>query len=72
MNIDLKPELERRLNRLSHRRSRPAGELVEEAITSYLDSWENEPSAWVKVTQERLPEVWPAEEFTDWIPPHGR
>lgn len=72
MNIDLKPDLENRLNRLAQRRSRPAAELVEEALRSYLDSWEHESSDWAKETQKRLSEVWPIEEFRDWTPPHGR
>ena len=72
MNIDLKPDLEKRLNRLAKRKSCPAAELVEEAITSYLDSREHESSDWVKETQKGLSEVWPIEEFSDWTPPHGR
>ncbi|MGC8640757.1 MAG: hypothetical protein ACP5XB_12875 [Isosphaeraceae bacterium] len=72
MNIDLKPDLESRLNRLAQRKSRSAAELVEEAIALYLDSWEEEPSEWVKETQKRLSQVWPIEEFGDWAPPHGR
>jgi predicted transcriptional regulator len=72
MKVDLRPELERRLNSLAEQRSRPVEEVVEEAIMFYLASRDNEPSAWVEVTRERLPEVWPTEDFTDWAPPHGR
>ncbi len=68
MNMDLKPDLQSRLNRLAQRRSRPAAEMVEEAIAFYLESWENEPSDWVKETQKRLSQVWPIEEFSDWAP----
>ena len=72
MNIDLKADLECRLNRLAQRKSRSAAELVEEAIALYLDAWEEEPSEWVKETRKRLSQVWPIEEFSDWTPPHGR
>jgi predicted DNA-binding protein len=37
MEVQLRPELEEKLNELSSRTGRPAGELVEDAITGYLD-----------------------------------
>jgi predicted DNA-binding protein len=72
MNLDLKPELERRLNRLANEMSRPTCELVEEAITSYLDTVETDSSLWITGTQKDLSRVWSTEEFSDWAPPNGR
>jgi hypothetical protein len=72
MNVDLRPEIEDRLSKLAQQSSRSVPDLVEEAIAFYLDTWEHEPSAWVKVTQEHLPDVWPTEDFSDWMPPRDR
>ena len=72
MNLELKPELERRLEMIAQERSQPLAELVEEAMLSYLNALESESSAWVKTTRDLLPKVWPAEDFTDWMPPDDR
>jgi hypothetical protein len=72
MNVELKPELEHRLQKVAQERSQPLAELVEEAMISYLDALESESTAWVKATQDLLPKVWPVEDFTDWMPPNGR
>jgi predicted transcriptional regulator len=72
MNVELKPELERRLQTVADERSQPLSELVEEAMIFYLSALERESSAWVEATQGLLPKVWPEEDFTDWNPPDGR
>ena len=72
MNVELDPELERRLLTIAQKRSQSLSELVEEAMLSYLDVVESESSSWVATTQSLLPQVWPAEDFSGWNPPHGR
>ena len=72
MNVELKPELERRLQTIAQKRSQSLSELVEEAMVSYLETLESEPSSWVDATQGLLPQVWTAEDFTEWNPPDGR
>jgi predicted DNA-binding protein len=72
MNVELKPELEHRLQAVADERSQPLAELVEEAMVFYLNALEAEPASWVNVTQEMLPRVWPAEGFSEWNPPDGR
>jgi predicted transcriptional regulator len=72
MNVELDPELERRLLVIARKRSQSLSKLVEEAMLSYLDAVESESSTWVATTQGLLPQVWPAEEFSEWNPPHGR
>lgn len=72
MNVELKPEIERRLEAIARERSRPVAELVEEAMISYLDAVESGSSSWVEATQGLLPRVWPAEDFAEWNPPDGR
>jgi predicted transcriptional regulator len=72
MSVELKPELERRLQMIAQRRSQSVSELVEEAMLSYLEGLENESSSWVETTQDLLPHVWPKEDFKEWNPPDGR
>ncbi len=72
MNVELKPELEHRLQAIAQKRSQSLSELVEEAMLSYLNALESEPSSWVETTQSLLSQVWSAEDFTEWNPPHGR
>jgi predicted transcriptional regulator len=72
MSVELKPELERRLQMIAERRSQSVSELVEEVMLSYLEGLENESSSWVETTQGLLPRVWPEEDFKDWNPPDGR
>ena len=72
MNLELRPELERRLRTIAHSRSQSLSELVEEAILSYLDAVEIESSSSVEAGQRLLPRVWSTEDFTEWNPPDGR
>jgi predicted transcriptional regulator len=72
MSVELKPELERRLQIIAQRRSQSVSELVEEAMLSYLKGMENESSSWVETTQGLLPRVWSKEDFKEWNPPDGR
>ena len=72
MMVEIKPELERRLAAVANKRLVPLEELVEEALVSYLNVLESEPLDWVKATLGCLPNAWPAEDFSDWIPPDGR
>jgi hypothetical protein len=69
MNVELKPELERRLQTIARERSQSLSDLVEEVMLSYLNALESEPSSWVEATQALLPQVWPTEDFTEWNPP---
>jgi hypothetical protein len=72
MNVELKPELEHRLQAVAQKRSQSLSELVEEGMLSYLSELERESSSWVETTQSLLPQVWPTEDFTEWNPPDGR
>ncbi len=72
MNVELKPDLEHRLERIAQERLLTLAGLVEEAMIAYLDSLESDSSAWVKATQELLPKAWPADDFTDWNPLDSR
>ncbi len=72
MNVELKPELERRLQAIAQKRSQPLSEVVEEAMLSYLNALESEPSSWVETTRSLLPQVWSTEDFAEWNPPDGR
>ena len=72
MNVELKPELERRLLAIAQKRSQPLSDIVEEALLSYLNAVESVPSSWVETTQNPLPQVWPSEDFAEWNPPHDR
>ena len=51
MNVELKPELEHRLQAIARERSQSLSGLVEEGMLSYLNALENE-SSWVESTQE--------------------
>ena len=70
MNVELKPELGHRLQEVAKKRSQSLSELVEEAMLSYLNALESEPTSWVQTTQDLLPQVWSADDFTEWNPPH--
>jgi predicted transcriptional regulator len=72
MTVEIKPELEGRLVAIAHERSVSLEKVVEEAVVFYLNTLQSESSAWVKATQGSLPNVWPAEDFADWIAPDGR
>ncbi len=67
MNVELKPELERRLQTIAQERSQSLSDLVEEAMLSYLNALESESSSWVEATQALLPQVWPTETLRDGI-----
>jgi hypothetical protein len=68
MNIEIKPELERRLQTIAQDRSQTLSELVEEAMVYYLDALEGESSSWVATTQGLLPGAWSREDFSEWSP----
>jgi predicted transcriptional regulator len=72
MNLELQPELERRLRAIAQKRSQSLSELVEEGLRSYLEAIESESSTWVETTQNILGQVWTTEDFRDWNPPDGR
>ena len=71
MNVELGPDLERRLRQAAQRCSKSVPELVEEALTAFLDTLSDEPVSSVRATQSLLPRVWAAEDFSDWRPPDG-
>jgi hypothetical protein len=71
MTVEIKPEIESRLAATAHERSMSLNGLVEEAVVSNLNTLESDSSAWVNATQGTLPKIWPAEDFSDWIPPDG-
>jgi hypothetical protein len=72
MTVQIKPELECRLVAIAHERSVSLEDLVEEAVVSYLNALGNESLSWVKATRGALPNVWPAQDFAEWMPPDGR
>jgi hypothetical protein len=72
MTVQIKPELECRLAAITSDRSVSLEQLVEEAIVTYLNTLESGPSVWVNTTQRALSSVWPAEDFSDWLPPDGQ
>jgi hypothetical protein len=72
MHVELDADLERRLNEAAQVRSLTVPELVEQVLKNYLDAAADDPLTWVRTTQERLSQVWPVEDFSDWRPPHGR
>jgi hypothetical protein len=72
MNIELKPELERRLQTIAQGRSRSLSEIVEEAMLAYLNATEHDSQSWVGTTESLLPQVWPKDDFAGWNPPDGR
>jgi predicted transcriptional regulator len=71
MNVEIKPELEQRLRAIAQERSESVSELIERAMTEYLDAIETESSTWVQATQRSIANVWPIEDFTEWGPPDG-
>jgi hypothetical protein len=72
MLVEINPDLERRLHEAARERSLTVSELVEQVLQNYLDEGTDDPLTWVRATQERLVRVWPAEDFSDWHPPHGQ
>lgn len=68
MSIEIKPGLERRLRALPEKRAQPFPELVEEALTSYLEAQDDEGLVLVRAMQKHLPRVWPVEDFSGWRP----
>jgi hypothetical protein len=52
-------------------RAIPVSAVVEEIVTRYLEHLPNDPLAWVQGTSRGLKAIWPAEDFSDWKPPHG-
>jgi hypothetical protein len=72
MNLELRPDLEQRLQRVAEQRSQSVPELVEGLLTQFLDSLPDDASVTVRATQSLLSRVWPVEDFSDWQPPDGR
>ena len=50
----------------------PLEELVEEAVISYPNGLKSESKVWVKATQGSVSDLWPAEDFTDWMAAEDR
>ena len=71
MQIDLSPALEHKIAEIARQRAVPTAKLVEEVLACFLESLRDEPAAWVKAAGQRLPQVWPVENFADWMPPRG-
>jgi predicted DNA-binding protein len=63
MNVEIKPELEQRLLAIAEERSQSVSELIERAMTAYVEAVEGEASIWVQATQRGISKVWPAEDF---------
>jgi hypothetical protein len=72
MIVKLTPELGQRLLQAARERAQTVTELVDAALTTYLDSLSDDPLTSVKATRHLLPRVWPVEDFSDWHPPDGR
>jgi hypothetical protein len=71
MQINLSPVVEQRLAEIARQHSVPAAKMVEDILTRFVESLADDPAAWVHVSAQRLPHVWPAEDFSDWAPPRG-
>ena len=71
MSVELEQNLERRLEQVARQRSLSVAEFVEAILEQYLDSLAETPTEWVRVTQQRLANSWPLEDFSDWQPPHA-
>jgi predicted DNA-binding protein len=69
MSVEISPDLERRLREEAGRRSRSVAELVEEALSRYLEAPGDEPMAVVRAARPALSRVWAVEDFSDWRPP---
>ncbi len=57
---------------IARERSVPLEELVEEAVISYPNGLKSESKVWVKATQGSVSDLWPAEDFTDWMAAEDR
>ena len=71
MTVELTPELELRLRRVAEGQSLSVPQLVEQVLTSYLNSLADDSLAWVQTTQQQLSRAWGAEDFSAWRPPHA-
>jgi predicted DNA-binding protein len=71
MHVELNPNLEARLDAAAERASVPVAQLVECALTRYLDEIADDPAQWVAATRQQLPRVWREESFTHWGPPRA-
>jgi len=71
VSVEISADLERRISEEARRRSRTVAELVEEVLSHYLDGPDAETLGIDRATRPRLPDVWAAENFSDWRPPEG-
>ena len=71
MNVKVKDDLGKQLEALAGRRHQPVSELVEQILTSYVNSVPDDPMSWVHATRNQLNRVWPSEDFSDWKPPRA-
>jgi hypothetical protein len=68
MNVELKRDLEHRLQEEARRRAQTVPELVEDVLTHDLDALDDSPTATVRGAQKLITRVWPIEDFSDWQP----
>ena len=71
MNIQVRPDLAARLNEIAQREGIPVHELLERVLEGFFDSAAEPQTEWVRMTRQRLDEIWDAEDFSDWQPAHA-
>jgi hypothetical protein len=71
MTIKLDEELARKLEDAATRRAVSVDDFASEILEDYLESSNGDAATWVRATQRRLNQVWPAEDFGEWRPPNG-
>ena len=69
MTIEISDELKKKLDDVAARHALPLKELVTNVLTDYIESVDAEGITWVRATQERLSNVWPAADFSGWRRP---
>lgn len=71
MTIKLDDELARKLEDAASQREVSVDDFASQILEGYLDSANGDASTWVKSTQQRLKNVWPTEDFSEWRQPSG-
>ena len=71
MTVEIRPEIESKLMELARRRNQSVESLVGDILVAVVTPDSDEPGDWVQATQRHLPQVWPAEDFSSWQPPHA-
>jgi predicted transcriptional regulator len=66
MTIKLDDELARKLEDAAAKRAVSVDDFASAILEDYLGSRDADPEAWVRATQSRLGNVWPAEDFSGW------